>query len=78
MPDRGGPSEFVTHGVNGFVYRAGNAAALAVTLGKLQRLAPGRLDGVVAAAQATVRERFSAPVKVAEYRAALEGRSAWA
>lgn len=58
-PDRGGTAEIVEHGLNGFRYRAGDAADLARTLASVIRTAPETRAAIGRAAAATVRNSYS-------------------
>jgi glycosyltransferase involved in cell wall biosynthesis len=76
VPDRGGPASFIEDGVNGFVYRANDASQLAARLVELYQAAPEMLNRIVAAADATLRTRFSAERRIADYRAVIVGDAA--
>jgi glycosyltransferase involved in cell wall biosynthesis len=76
VPDSGGPSEFIDDGVNGFVYRANDAAALAARIEQIGRLDGAALDAVVAAARRTLARRFAAPGGIARYGSLLAGAAA--
>jgi glycosyltransferase involved in cell wall biosynthesis len=73
VPDCGGPGEIVTHGRNGFLYRAGDARSLARALESMRRLPSARLRAVADAARQSVRERHSPHARIADYRALLQG-----
>jgi glycosyltransferase involved in cell wall biosynthesis len=73
VPDRGGPSGFIQNNSNGFVYRANDAQHLAARLIEIRQLTPQRLNQVVAAATATLRDRFSPERRINDYRVFLEG-----
>ena len=78
VPNRGGPSEFIIHGVNGFVYCAGDAAALARALSELRCLAPQRIQNIVWTAMTTVSERYSAAARIDDYRTLIAAQPKWA
>ena len=75
VPDRGGPSSFIRDGENGFLYRANDAAHLAQRLLELRAAAPETLNQVVAAARATLRERFAPGARIEDYRALIGGEA---
>ncbi len=64
-----GASGLVDDGVNGFLFEAGNAAALAGAIDRVLRLEPSRQSEVGRNAQATIRERL-APHRIAAERLA--------
>lgn len=67
----GGTPEVVTDGVNGLLFRAGDAAMLAAQIGRLQR-DPVQRRELAHAAQETVAHGFSLARTVNELEAALE------
>jgi glycosyltransferase involved in cell wall biosynthesis len=73
VPDTGGPAGFICDGENGFTYRANDALDLARRLLAIRALAPARLQGIVAAAARTLRERFGAAQRIDDYRRLLLG-----
>jgi glycosyltransferase involved in cell wall biosynthesis len=73
VPDTGGPAGFIVNGENGFIYRAGDALDLARKLLAIRALTPDRLARIVAAATATLRERFDALDRIDDYRRLLAG-----
>lgn len=73
VPDVGGPSGFIVDGVNGFTYRAGDAADLARKLLSIRRLEPDQLALVTRQATATLRTRFHPADRIGDYRCLLSG-----
>jgi glycosyltransferase involved in cell wall biosynthesis len=73
VPDRGGAGDLVRDGVDGFRFRADDAAALAARLLELRRADPEHLNRVAQGGRRALATRFSPAARVADYRALLHG-----
>jgi glycosyltransferase involved in cell wall biosynthesis len=73
VPDTGGPSGFICDGVNGFLYRANDAAHLADRLLEIRQLNATQLNQIVAAARSMLCQRFSVANRLEDYRRVLSG-----
>lgn len=73
VPDVGGPAGFIVDGVNGFTYRAGDAADLARKLLAIRRMGPDQLAQVTRHATATLRARFRPDDRIGDYHRLLGG-----
>ena len=73
ISDAAGASELVEHGVNGFVFPSGNAAALADLVRKVQSLDDHELHEIGCKAALTVRAQLH-PHRIAKARLALLNR----
>ena len=67
-----GASELIEHGVNGLVFPAGDAAALAAAIAAVAALSEAELQTIGAAARATIRRELDPARIVAERMAAYE------
>ena len=74
-----GASELIEHGVNGFTFTNGDAAALADAIERLLALSPGEARAMGEAARDTVRRELDpakiAAERLASYEAAIAGHS---
>lgn len=67
VPDRGGPSTFIEDGVNGFTYRANDAAHLAHRLQQIQALPASQVQQIVNRASASLAQRFACAQRCTDY-----------
>ena len=72
VPDSGGAGSLVDPGLSGFRFRADDAAALARRLLELDAMPAGAMNEIVAGGRASLRTRFSASARAAEYTRLLE------
>jgi glycosyltransferase involved in cell wall biosynthesis len=76
VPDRGGAGDLVKDGVNGFRFRADDAASLAQRLLEMSQAPAQLLNQVVAGGRQALATRFSAAARVADYRELMQGARA--
>ncbi|MFO1417773.1 MAG: glycosyltransferase family 4 protein [Methylotetracoccus sp.] len=72
VPDSGGAGALIEPDVSGFHFHANDAADLASRLLALRALDSPRLNAIVAAADARLRERYSGTARLPEYRVLIE------
>lgn len=67
VPDAGGAASLIEPGISGFQFRAGDARDLGVVLEEVAGLPAAGINGVVAAADTRLRERYSSKAGLERY-----------
>ncbi|WP_373975554.1 glycosyltransferase family 4 protein [Chitinibacter sp. SCUT-21] len=67
VPNRGGAAALVQDGLTGFYFRAGDSKDLARKIWCIQQMNAEQLNTIVANAKQQLKQRFSAPERIADY-----------
>ncbi len=67
VPDEGGSSEIVEHGITGLKFKANDPNSLAQEIDHLRHMPPEQLNALTSSAEKRLLERFSCEARVLEY-----------